>query len=209
MAVPNGATRRAGASRRAPTVSTTSATRSVSPGRFSTGTRWAASSPWSTRSATPSMPGRWCSSPHSPASTCDGSSRSSVEPAATRWLRSSSALTATTVRRSRRRRGPLLEALRAMGFGRAGTGSHGRQRRLDEPGLEVMRGFDVLDQLARIECPTLVCVGELDPITRSPPPERSPTPCPRGSHSSQSSRVRATSPGRTPRTATGRCSWIS
>ena len=36
---------------------------------------------------------------------------------------------------------------------------------LDEPGLEVMRGFDVLDQLARIECPTLVCVGELDPIT--------------------------------------------
>ena len=36
---------------------------------------------------------------------------------------------------------------------------------LDEPGLEVMRRFDVLDQLARIECPTLVCVGELDPIT--------------------------------------------
>ena len=33
------------------------------------------------------------------------------------------------------------------------------------PGLKVMRGFDVLDQLARIECPTLVCVGELDPIT--------------------------------------------
>jgi pimeloyl-ACP methyl ester carboxylesterase len=28
-----------------------------------------------------------------------------------------------------------------------------------------MRGFDVLDQLARIECPTLVCVGELDLIT--------------------------------------------
>ncbi len=28
-----------------------------------------------------------------------------------------------------------------------------------------MRGFDVLDQLARIDCPTLVCVGELDPIT--------------------------------------------
>ena len=36
---------------------------------------------------------------------------------------------------------------------------------LNEPGLELMRGFDVLDQLARIECPTLVCVGELDPIT--------------------------------------------
>ena len=28
-----------------------------------------------------------------------------------------------------------------------------------------MRGFDVVDQLARIDCPTLVCVGELDPIT--------------------------------------------
>ena len=36
---------------------------------------------------------------------------------------------------------------------------------LNAPGLELMRGFDVLDQLARIECPTLVCVGELDPIT--------------------------------------------
>ena len=33
------------------------------------------------------------------------------------------------------------------------------------PGLELMGGFDVVDQLARIECPTLVCVGELDPIT--------------------------------------------
>jgi len=32
-------------------------------------------------------------------------------------------------------------------------------------GLEVMRWFDVLDQLARIECPTLLCVGELDVIT--------------------------------------------
>ena len=36
---------------------------------------------------------------------------------------------------------------------------------LNAPGLELMRGFDVLDQLAGIECPTLVCVGELDPIT--------------------------------------------
>jgi pimeloyl-ACP methyl ester carboxylesterase len=36
---------------------------------------------------------------------------------------------------------------------------------LNAPGLELMRGFDVVDQLARIECPTLVCVGELDPIT--------------------------------------------
>ena len=36
---------------------------------------------------------------------------------------------------------------------------------LNARGLELMRGFDVVDQLARIDCPTLVCVGELDPIT--------------------------------------------
>src|SRR5919197_913421 len=36
---------------------------------------------------------------------------------------------------------------------------------LNAPGLELMSRFDVLDQLARIDCPTLVCVGELDPIT--------------------------------------------
>jgi pimeloyl-ACP methyl ester carboxylesterase len=36
---------------------------------------------------------------------------------------------------------------------------------LNEPGLERMRSFDVLDDLGRIECPTLVCVGDLDPIT--------------------------------------------
>ena len=35
---------------------------------------------------------------------------------------------------------------------------------LNALGLELMRGFDVLDQLARIDCPTLVCVGELDPF---------------------------------------------
>jgi proline iminopeptidase len=36
---------------------------------------------------------------------------------------------------------------------------------LNAPGLELMGGFDVVDQLAGIECPTLVCVGGLDPIT--------------------------------------------
>jgi len=36
---------------------------------------------------------------------------------------------------------------------------------LNAPGLALMRHFDVLDQLSRIDCPTLVCVGELDPIT--------------------------------------------
>jgi pimeloyl-ACP methyl ester carboxylesterase len=36
---------------------------------------------------------------------------------------------------------------------------------LRSPGLELMRGFDVLERLAAVDCPTLVCVGELDPIT--------------------------------------------
>ncbi len=36
---------------------------------------------------------------------------------------------------------------------------------LSEPGLALMRRFNVLDQLAKINCPTLVCVGSLDPIT--------------------------------------------
>jgi pimeloyl-ACP methyl ester carboxylesterase len=38
-------------------------------------------------------------------------------------------------------------------------------RELNAPGLELMRGFDALDQLGRVDCPTLVGVGELDPIT--------------------------------------------
>jgi proline iminopeptidase len=32
-------------------------------------------------------------------------------------------------------------------------------------GMELFRRLDVVDQLARISCPTLVCVGELDPVT--------------------------------------------
>lgn len=36
---------------------------------------------------------------------------------------------------------------------------------LNAPGLDLMREFDVLDQLGRVECPTLVCVGDLDPVT--------------------------------------------
>jgi len=38
-------------------------------------------------------------------------------------------------------------------------------RELNARGLELMQSFDVLDRMDRIECPTLVCVGELDPIT--------------------------------------------
>jgi pimeloyl-ACP methyl ester carboxylesterase len=36
---------------------------------------------------------------------------------------------------------------------------------LNAPGLELLRSFDAVAELARIECPTLVCVGELDPMT--------------------------------------------
>jgi pimeloyl-ACP methyl ester carboxylesterase len=32
-------------------------------------------------------------------------------------------------------------------------------------GLELLRRFDVVDQLPRVESPTLVCVGDLDPVT--------------------------------------------
>jgi pimeloyl-ACP methyl ester carboxylesterase len=43
-------------------------------------------------------------------------------------------------------------------------------RRIGNPevgaqGSELLRRFDVVGQLARIDCPTLVCVGELDPVT--------------------------------------------
>jgi pimeloyl-ACP methyl ester carboxylesterase len=38
-------------------------------------------------------------------------------------------------------------------------------RELNAPGLELLRGFDAVDQLAVVDCPTLVCVGELDPVT--------------------------------------------
>jgi pimeloyl-ACP methyl ester carboxylesterase len=38
-------------------------------------------------------------------------------------------------------------------------------RELNPLGLALMREFDVLDRLAGVDCPTLVCVGELDPVT--------------------------------------------
>jgi pimeloyl-ACP methyl ester carboxylesterase len=33
------------------------------------------------------------------------------------------------------------------------------------PGMELMRRLDLIPDLSRIDCPTLVCVGRLDPIT--------------------------------------------
>jgi len=55
-------------------------------------------------------------------------------------------------------------------FGPKVPGPQELARRIRNPalgarGMELFRKFDVVDQLARIECPTLVCVGELDPVT--------------------------------------------
>ena len=36
---------------------------------------------------------------------------------------------------------------------------------LNRPGMDRVRAVDILDQLGRIDVPTLVCVGELDPVT--------------------------------------------
>ena len=38
-------------------------------------------------------------------------------------------------------------------------------RELNAPGLDLMRRFDVVGQLARVDCPTLVGVGSIDPVT--------------------------------------------
>jgi pimeloyl-ACP methyl ester carboxylesterase len=40
-----------------------------------------------------------------------------------------------------------------------------RNPAVGEPGMELLRRLDVVDQLRRITCPTLVCVGELDAVT--------------------------------------------
>jgi pimeloyl-ACP methyl ester carboxylesterase len=36
---------------------------------------------------------------------------------------------------------------------------------LSRPGMDLLRRLDVTSHLAGISCPTLVCVGELDPVT--------------------------------------------
>ena len=40
-----------------------------------------------------------------------------------------------------------------------------RNPKLGTTGMELLRRLDVVDQLARITCPTLVCVGDLDAVT--------------------------------------------
>jgi proline iminopeptidase len=55
-------------------------------------------------------------------------------------------------------------------FGPTVPGPEELARRMNNPavaerGAALMRVFDAVDQLARIDVPTLVCVGELDPVT--------------------------------------------
>lgn len=55
-------------------------------------------------------------------------------------------------------------------FGPRVPGGQELARRIRNPelgarGMELLRTFDVLDQLASVDCPTLVCVGDLDPVT--------------------------------------------
>jgi len=40
-----------------------------------------------------------------------------------------------------------------------------RNPEVNATGMERLRRFDVLDDLARVDCSTLVCVGEIDPVT--------------------------------------------
>jgi proline iminopeptidase len=40
-----------------------------------------------------------------------------------------------------------------------------RNAELSRHGMDLMRRFDVIGELRRIDCPTLICVGELDPVT--------------------------------------------
>jgi pimeloyl-ACP methyl ester carboxylesterase len=55
-------------------------------------------------------------------------------------------------------------------FGPRVPGEDELARRIRNPdvnarGVELLRAFDVVDQLASVDCPTLVCVGDLDPVT--------------------------------------------
>ena len=55
-------------------------------------------------------------------------------------------------------------------FGPRVPDEHQLARRIRNPelgphGMDLLRRLDVVDQLARIDCPTMVCVGELDSVT--------------------------------------------
>jgi pimeloyl-ACP methyl ester carboxylesterase len=55
-------------------------------------------------------------------------------------------------------------------FGPRVPGEEELARRIRNPevnayGMELLRTFDVLDQLTKVDCATLVCVGDLDPVT--------------------------------------------
>jgi pimeloyl-ACP methyl ester carboxylesterase len=82
-------------------------------------------------------------------------------------------------------------------------------RELNVHGLELMRSFDVVDRLGRVDCPTLVGVGELDPVTPVAAAREIADALPRGGARLEVTEGPGTSPGRTPPTATGRRSSSS
>ena len=49
--------------------------------------------------------------------------------------------------------------------GRGAGGGYPQNLELNEHGGELMLNLDIVDQLGRVDSPTLVCVGELDPVT--------------------------------------------
>lgn len=77
-------------------------------------------------------------------------------------------------------------------------------RELNTLGMELTRQLNMVDQLGRIDCPTLVCVGALDPVTPVSAAQEIVKRCRIGSHDSRYSTERATSPGMTSRIGTGR-----
>ncbi len=99
-------------------------------------------------------------------------------------------------------------------FGPRVPGKREPARRMRNPelgthGMELLRRFDVVDLLARIDSPTLVCVGDLDPVTRWPPLARSSMRCPAASDASRGYEEPAIFPGRTFPTVIGRSSSTS
>lgn len=114
----------------------------------------------------PATPRRSSSSRRPPGSTSAGSSRSSAGPGATRVA----AIAERVYGGESRSVSPEEWARCWRLFGPRVPGEREKARtvvnvELHAPGLELMRGFDALELLALVDCPTLVCAGELDPAT--------------------------------------------
>lgn len=80
---------------------------------------------------------------------------------------------------------------------------------LNSYGMELTRRTDIVDQLRRIKSPTLVCVGELDPVTPVTAAQEIVDALPAGIAQLEASPGRATGRGRTLRTYSGQSSSSS